>query len=121
MRKLFIVAFALIGVSALRAAEPGTHSSWPRLSDLWKSRDCWCPDDYARKSLPCVAPNAKGSVDDYCRKPMPCVGPDAKGCIDDYCRKDCPITIFPIVESWHRCPVGPDTGAAPCERCGKRH
>ena len=81
----------------------GCRWSIPGLCDQWRQRQCWCPDDYCPKPLPCVGPNAKGCVDDYCPKALPCVPPNPKGCVDDYCPKTCPIWLGKLCEPWYRC------------------
>jgi hypothetical protein len=84
----------------------GCRWSVPKLTDEWRKRRCWCPDDYCPKRLPCVPPNPVGCVDDYCRKPLPCVSPNAKGCADDYCPKACPLFLGPLCEPWYKCGSG---------------
>jgi hypothetical protein len=91
----------------------GCKWSFPGLCQLWAGRKCWCPDDYARKTMPCVTPNAKGCVDDYSPKPFTCPVAVAPGCVDDYCRKTCPIHLGSNCEPWYIC--GPPDA---CSSCG---
>jgi hypothetical protein len=112
-------------VSGARADEPwplfnGCRWAWPNLCELWRQRRCWCPDDYAAKTLPAVELNAKGCVDDYCPKTLPAVAPNAKGCVDDYCPKTCPLLFGRLCEPWYICGPPTNTGAAPCQRCTPR-
>ena len=67
----------------------GRHWYFPQLCAEWRWRRCWCPDDYCRKTLPCVPPNAKG-------------------CVDDYCPKTCPLLLDRLCEPWYTC--GPPWG-----------
>lgn len=106
------------------AADPwplfdGQRWTFPKLKTEWSQRSCWCPDDYDRKTLPCVSPNAKGCVDDYNFKPMPCVSPNAKGCVDDYCPKTCPLFLHKPTEPWYSCgtpPAGSGVSTKPIHR-----
>jgi hypothetical protein len=111
MKCVCAVALFLMCAAAGQADEPrpltdGCHWTFPGLREDWAHRQCWCPDDYCRKSLPCVPANEKGCVDDYCRKSIPCVPANPKGCVDDFCRKTCPIFLGSLCEPWYRC--GPD-------------
>ncbi|HLN31151.1 MAG TPA: hypothetical protein VK395_25645 [Gemmataceae bacterium] len=91
----------------------GCRWTFPSLCDQWRQRKCWCCDDYCPKTLPSIAPAAKGCVDDYCPKKLPCVPPNPKGCVDDYCRKTCPIVLPKQCDPWYTC--GP--AMAPCAQC----
>jgi hypothetical protein len=106
--------------SSARAQAPqvlfdSCHWSWPKLRDQWQQRQCWCPDDYCGKALPCVPPNARGCMDDYCGKALPCVPPNAKGCVDDYCPKKCPLFLGKLCEPWYTCGRGRECAAATCQ------
>ena len=103
-----LIVAGTVGQSAARAESPwplfdGCKWSFPSLHDLWQQRQCWCPNDYTSKPMPCVLPNEKGCVDDYCRKPMPCVSPNCPGCVDDYCPKTCPIGLGSNIFPWYQC------------------
>lgn len=102
MQKCLALAMLFVlGTLCARAGDPwtifdGGKWSFPKLHDERRDRAGWCPDDYCRKCMPMLTPNAKGCVDDYCRKSLPCVLPNAKGCVDDYCPKTCPIILGPL-------------------------
>jgi hypothetical protein len=98
----------------------GSHWNYPKLKWEWLERKCWGPDDYARKCLPAVTPNAKGCIDDYCKKTMPCVTPNQAGCADDYCPKKCPIWLRCLTEPWYR-PALPDDSCGPCRPGTSKH
>jgi hypothetical protein len=111
---IVLLAFCDGGV---RADEPwplfnGFRSAWSKLCGPWRHGCCGCPDDYAAKALPAVAPNAKGCVDDYCPKALPAITPNARGCVDDYCPKTCPLLLGPLCEPWYSC--------GPPGTCGSR-
>jgi hypothetical protein len=117
---LCLVALLVVSASAARAEEPwvlfdGCHWAFPKPCGQGRPNCCWCPDDYCRKTLPCVPPNAKGCVDDYCRKSLPCVPPNARGCVDDYCPKTCPIFLGKLCEPWYTCGRLQDCGT--CRNC----
>ena len=119
---LSLCALLVLSTSCAQADEPvwlfnGCHWMFPKLRDEWRQRACCCPDDYCRKPLPCVPPNAKGCVDDYCGKPLPCVPPNRQGCVDDYCRKSCPIFLGRLCEPWYHCGPRKDVGEAPDRHC----
>jgi hypothetical protein len=94
----------------------GCRWFWPSLGMQWQQRQCWCPDDYCPKTLPCVPPTARGCVDDYCPKALPWVPPNARGCVDDYCPRPCPLWLGKWCESWYRCGPCPGTHPQPCQR-----
>ena len=105
---LCLIALLATCAAPAHAGEPrplfdGRHWYFPQLCAEWRWRRCWCPDDYCRKTLPCVPPNAKGCVDDYCPKTLPCVPPNAKGCVDDYCPTKCPLFLGGLCEPWYTC------------------
>jgi hypothetical protein len=109
----------LVACCSVHAGEPfavydGCRWSFPKLCQEWRQRQCWCHDDYDRKSLPCVPPNETGCVDDYCGKPLPCVPPNQKGCVDDYCPRKCPLFLGPLCEPWYQCGPPPGSGCGPC-------
>lgn len=111
---LLLVGLAL--PAGARGADPwllfdGCRWTLPGLCAEWRARQCWCPDDYGPKALPCVPPNARGCVDDYCPKPLPCVAPGPAGCVDDYCPKTCPLFLGSLCAPWYRC--GPSCPACP--------
>jgi hypothetical protein len=119
---LCLVAFLVAGPSWARADGPwplfdGCHWSMPSLSESWRQRRCWCPDDYCRKTLSCVPPNAKGCVDDYCRKALPCVPPNARGCVDDYCTKTCLLFLGKLCEPWYTCGRSQPGEEGTCRTC----
>src|SRR5262249_33747426 len=103
---------ALIVCDVPARCEPpasGARSWLPlRLCQSWLCRDCCCPDDYCRKSLPPVPCGVCGCYpDDYCAKPLPPVPCGAPcGCADDYQRKCCPIYLGPCCQPWYTCSSG---------------
>jgi hypothetical protein len=116
---LCLAAVLLAGGSRARADEPwllfdGRQWALPKLSDEWRQRHCWCPDNYGCKPVPTVPPNARGCVDDYCPKSLPRVPCNPRGCVDDYCPKDCPLFLGPLSPSWYRCGPPEHGGAASC-------
>jgi hypothetical protein len=90
----------------------GGHWAFPKLRDEWRQRDCWCPNDYDRKTLPQVPCNAKGCGDDYCGKSLPVVPANTRGCVDDYCPTRCPLFLGRLCEPWYTCgsPAEPSQG-----------
>jgi len=91
--------------------------NFPRLHELWRKRDCWCPDDYCPKPLPDCLPIPKGCGDDYCAKPLPFVPANAPGCGCDYRPKCCPLYLWLCAEPWYRC--GPVQEPCPACRSGR--
>jgi hypothetical protein len=121
MRPCLCVAVLLVTCAA-RADEPrplfdGCRWALPKLCDEWRQRACWCPDDYCRKTLPCVPPNVRGCGDDYCRKTLPVVPCNARGCTDDYCPKTCPLFLGSLCQPWYTCGPPQGCGAGPCRNC----
>ncbi|MBL8797660.1 MAG: hypothetical protein JNM56_27420 [Planctomycetia bacterium] len=76
---------------------------FPKLHEMWRQRDCWCPNDYCRKPLPECPPAPNGCCDDFCAKPLPPVPVNPCGACDDYCPKTCPLHLWPLGECWYRC------------------
>jgi hypothetical protein len=120
---LWVAILAIGGVclTAARAEPPkpvydGCKWFKPKLCEEWRSRACWCPDDYCAKCLPKVPPNPKGCCDDYCPKTPPCVPPNPKGCCDDYTPRCCPLWIGPLVLPWYTCGPKEDFVPEQCKR-----
>jgi hypothetical protein len=110
------LAAAVVGctvcLGSARAADPwplfdGCKWSFPSLTAQWQARQCcYCPDDYCKKTLPCVQCPEKGCVDDYCKKTLPCVQCPEKGCVDDYCKKTCPLFLWDTCTPGYTCGPG---------------
>lgn len=94
---IVIVITGLASCLAARAGEPPvcrqkSQCSQPTWCEGCCQPICCCPDDYCRKSIPCV-PCLRGPwcCDDYCHKSLPCLPCTPLGrCCDDYCEKPCP-------------------------------
>jgi hypothetical protein len=126
MKSPFVAIAVMIACCSLANGEErpplfdGCNWDFPKLKWEWLERKCWGPDDYARKCLPCVPPNAKGVVDDYCKKSLPVVSPNPVGCVDDYCPKPCPIWLRCLSEPWYRKAL-PDDQCGPCRAGPSTH
>jgi hypothetical protein len=122
--RLCLCLAVLLGTCVVRAHadEPqhmfdAYHGGFPPLRAEWRSRHCWCPDDYCPKTLPVVPANAKGCADDYCPKKLPCVPCNPRGCVDDYCRKTCPLFLGRLCEPWYTCCPTQEGRAGLCPGC----
>jgi hypothetical protein len=113
---LFIVCSTYALAGDPRPLFDGCQWTLPCLRAQWDQRQCWCPDDYCAKCLPCVPANRQGCVDEYCRKTLPCVPANPKGCADDYCPKKCPPCLGSLCQPWYTCGP-PENPCGPCQGC----
>jgi hypothetical protein len=112
MRRRFLV-LVLCLMWAARGMAQVPHSCNNHCHACWSYRNCpslgCCVDDYCRKCLVICPLRYCGGPDDYCRKTPPCLTnvPHCGGC-DDYCRKPFPRLLCPPFSPYLQC--GPPEG-----------
>lgn len=94
------------GFHSVSAGEPcltmASNSEYTGLKGA--SNRCGCPDNYFRKTIPCVLPASPCCPDAYCMKPRICIpGPTTPLCPDAYCSKALPVICAPAASSWYKC------------------